>query len=295
MQSNQRSDSLSTYSGENKRFRSIRNNAHKTTIDAEQTEVLDNTMDASAPAVSEVNVKRTLPKSADGSVAMEENSEESDESSEDALAPILVNGAALTCQVAESDTLYCLFEVTDLATYSWDLYDMAGDQVEADLYEVSEMENQTNWNVVIQLLAPIGGLRVEASTIITSSEGVREKHQHSSSLMDMETSLSIQELLSIVYESSDYGDLDLNIAANNDVTGTWRDGSTVGEITGRFSVEDMSIEGRWIERPFGESEYGGEFIFRFTLSAEGEITVDGEYSNDGSQGTTPWPLTPKNP
>ncbi|MFK7825936.1 MAG: hypothetical protein AB8G05_17415 [Oligoflexales bacterium] len=214
------------------------------------------------------------------------------EEGEDVLEPILVNGAALTCHSGEPDTLYCMLNNSKAESYNWQLYHGTGEPVEENLYEVQEIENQEHWNVRIKLLESITNIKAEASTQYMNANGIAETHIQTSELLSMDTSLSIHEKLSRVYESSEYGDLTLAIDVNNGVLGSWVDGDIVGDVAGTFFPETMSIEGRWIEH-LPDSQYEGDFVFKFTLSADGIITVSGEYTNDGSSDVKSWPLTPK--
>ena len=235
----------------------------------------------------ETNSSSSLPKS--GSNTMDMN----DEGNEDVLAPILINGAALTCQIGEPETLYCLLDKPDMQSYTWKIFNGDEELMETSLYNVYEIEGGSHWNVKINTLESFASLRAEASIMSTNSEGVMENHVHSSKLFNMETSLSIQEQLSIVYESSEYGDLTLTVNSNNEVTGSWQYDDVTGDLTGIFSPESMSIQGRWIERVLNSETFEGDYTFEFTLSPEGVITVNGQYTNDGSSGTSPWPLSPK--
>ena len=233
-----------------------------------------------------------LPKSGSSDMDSEDNMDNGD-LGEDALAPILINGAALTCQIGDPDNLFCLLDVPNLQLYTWSLSNASGQMMDPSQYSVSEIANSDHWNVKITLLQSLTNIRAEASGLSTNSTGLVENHVHSSVLFNMNTDLSIREQLSRVYESPDYGDLTLSIDANNQVEGSWRDGTTVGDVDGTFNPETMSIRGRWVERPLGVQPYGGDVTFSFTLSPEGAITAAGEYSNDGVNNSVPWPLSPK--
>lgn len=248
---------------------------------SEDSLIVDNSLSENLPE---------LPKS-ENSMGMEEAAD-SEENSEEALVPVLVNGAALTCQIGGPDTLFCLLDVPNLPMYTWTMRHPTGEAMTPDQFEVNQIQNEGPWNVRINMLESFSSLRAEASSIFTSTTGVVENHVHSSQLFNMETGLSIQDQLSRVYGSS-YGDLTLTVGANNEVDGSWRNGNTTGTVTGTFYPETMEIRGRWVERAPGFPPYGGDVVFDFMLSPNGTLNADGEYSNDGANNSVPWPLNPK--
>ena len=216
---------------------------------------------------------------------------------DDLIEPVQITGAALTCQVSNPGLVLCNLDAKNVDQYDLTLYDENLNEIDSSQYTIEKIDDaDAYWNVSVSFAKPLPSFAVKATKEGSSSASEIDGIEVSeSNVLDVTESLKIHEILSIDYESKEWGDLALLITENSSVSGVYAYDNLKGSLTGTFDTNTMVVIGRYSERNAANNSLveEGDFRFEFSIDSDGEISVVGQYREDGEKKWGPWSLSPK--
>ena len=224
--------------------------------------------------------------------ALLENGEELVVQEEPKIEVLEMDGPELLCLPENSLTIYCKMNSDEISGFQWSVIDNNNQTIDANLYDI-EFLVDVKWGLKITFATQYTSALIRArKEQVSQIEGQQIFHVSQSFPIDG-TTQTIQQTLSLVYASPEWGDLDLSIEPSKLASGNYAYSSIAGVLTGNLSVERMEIVGRYSESSNGVVVEEGDLMFTFSISQSLVVTADGQYREDGTSKWGPWTLSPK--
>lgn len=218
-------------------------------------------------------------------------SNEANSLAETVAQPVPITGAPLTCIVSASNETFCKMEDASQLEVEWSVYNEQEEMISSDAFEVEELPSASFWDVKIIFHEPMDKISVEISDFDEERSKNRREPKAKSKVRSAD---NFRQMLTGLYNSPQWGKLELTVNPDMSVTGTYKSKKLSGSIEGVLDLNEASIVGTWEERNrLGKLKFSGDIVFNIIFEDRQTFRIDGSYVNEGDDVWHDWDLVPE--